>query len=284
VEPVKASTCARWATGDVAPVIGVPKNEEEFEKRLGALLMAGAPVIALNNIVDDLGGPSLCQVTERPRVRFRILGKSEVPEFDCRTAVFATGNNISVTKDMDRRALFCNLDAMAERPEKRKFDHDPIGMVKVARGDYIAAILTIIRAYLMSDETASCSPLGSYGTWSKMVREPLIWLGEADPVESMDHGWDEDPEIKDIREFFDSGLMALRTPYYTEQLVELATGRNDEVEDLLKRVAGESGQIDPHKLGLWLRRIEGRHVDGKRLFRDMSDKKRPKWILDQAPV
>jgi hypothetical protein len=33
--------------------------------------------------------------------------------------------------------------------------------------------------------------LGSYGTWSKMAREPLIWLGEADPVESMDQGWDE---------------------------------------------------------------------------------------------
>jgi putative DNA primase/helicase len=69
------------ATGDVAPVIGVPKSEEEFEKRLGALLMAGVPVIALDNIVDDLGGPSLCQVTERPRVRFRVLGKSEHTEW-----------------------------------------------------------------------------------------------------------------------------------------------------------------------------------------------------------
>jgi|HubBroStandDraft_4_1064222.scaffolds.fasta_scaffold2488343_1 hypothetical protein len=63
--------------------------------------------------------------------------------------------------------------------------------------------------------------------------------------------------------------------------MELATGRNDEI-DLLRRVSGENGQIDPHKLGLWLRRIEGRHVDGKRLFRDMSDKKRPKWVLDQV--
>jgi putative DNA primase/helicase len=216
--------CAMMATGDVAPVIGVPKSEEEFEKRLGALLMVGAPVIALDNIVDDLGGASLCQVTERPRVRFRILGKSEVPEFDCRTSVFATGNNVGVTRDMDRRALFCNLDAMVERPENRAFDRDPIGMVNAARGGYNAAILTIIRAYLKSGETAKCKPLGSYGTWSRMVREPLIWLGEADPVGSMDQGWDEDLEVKDIRELFDSDLMALRTPYYTKQLMELATG------------------------------------------------------------
>jgi RepB DNA-primase from phage plasmid len=270
------------ATGDVAPVIGVPKSEEEFEKRLGALLMAGVPVIALDNIVDDLGGPSLCQVTERPRVRFRILGKSEVPEFDCRTAVFATGNNIGVTKDMDRRALFCNLDAMVEKPENRTFEHNPLEMVEVARGEYIAAILTVIRAYPMSGEKVECKPLGSYGQWSRMVREPLIWLGEVDPVGSMDQGWDEDPEIRDIREFFDSDLMMIRTPYYTKQIVQLAIGH--EVEDLMKRVGGKNGEIDPHMLGKWLHHIEGRHVDGKRLFKDRSDQKRPKWILDQVQV
>jgi putative DNA primase/helicase len=173
------------ATGDVAPVIGVPKSEEEFEKRLGAMLMAGVPVIALDNIVDNLEGPSLCQVTERPRVRFRVLGKSEVPEFDCRTAVFATGNNVGVAGDMNRRALFCNLDAMMEKPETRPFAHNPIETVKAERGKYIAAVLTVIRAYLVSGEPVKCTPLGSYGMWSRMVREPLIWLGEADPVDSM---------------------------------------------------------------------------------------------------
>jgi hypothetical protein len=33
-----------------------------------------------------------------------------------------------------------------------------------------------------------------------------------------------------------------------------------------------------------LRRIEGRHMDGKRLFRDTSDKARPRWILEQIAV
>jgi putative DNA primase/helicase len=150
------------ATGDVAPVIGVPKSEEEFEKRLGAMLMAGVPVIALDNIVDNLEGPSLC-----------------------RTAVFATGNNVGVAGDMNRRALFCNLDAMMEKPETRPFAHNPIETVKAERGKYIAAVLTVIRAYLVSGEPVKCTPLGSYGMWSRMVREPLIWLGEADPVDSM---------------------------------------------------------------------------------------------------
>jgi putative DNA primase/helicase len=95
--------CSTLATGDVAPVISVPKNEEELEKRLGALYMAGVPLIALDNIDSDLIGPSLCQAAERPRVAYRVLGKSEVPNFENRTTMFANGNNISVKKVRPRR-------------------------------------------------------------------------------------------------------------------------------------------------------------------------------------
>jgi hypothetical protein len=90
------------------------------------------------------------------------------------------------------------------------------------------------------------------------------------------------PELRDIREFFDSDLMAPRTPYYTKELVELARGRTDDVGDLFKRVGGKNGEIDPYTLALWLRRIEGRHVDGKRLHKDTSDRARPRWVLDQV--
>jgi putative DNA primase/helicase len=74
------------ATGQRCPVIGAPKSEEELEKRLGGMIMKGVPIISLDNVEHDLGGPALCQVTERPRVSLRILGQSEVPEFDCKAA------------------------------------------------------------------------------------------------------------------------------------------------------------------------------------------------------
>ena len=56
-------------------------------------------------------------MTERPLVRMRILGKSEVPEFECKAAIFATGNNLILVGDMVRRAVICTLDAGVERPE-----------------------------------------------------------------------------------------------------------------------------------------------------------------------
>jgi hypothetical protein len=93
------------ATGQRCPVIGAPKSEEELEKRLGGMIMKGVPIISLDNVEHDLGGPALCQVTERPRVSLRILGQSEVPEFDCKAALFATGTHIRVRADMTRRTV-----------------------------------------------------------------------------------------------------------------------------------------------------------------------------------
>jgi putative DNA primase/helicase len=61
-------------TGQRCPVIVAPKSEEELEKRLGSLIMAGVPMVSLDNVDYDLGGSTLCQITERPRVRCGFLG------------------------------------------------------------------------------------------------------------------------------------------------------------------------------------------------------------------
>ena len=67
---VVASTIA---TGRDCPVITPGRTMEETEKRLGALLLAGVSMISLDNVNGELGGDMLCQVTERPLVRVRIL-------------------------------------------------------------------------------------------------------------------------------------------------------------------------------------------------------------------
>ena len=137
---------ATIATGRRCPVIAAGKTEEETEKRLGALLRDGVAVVSLDNVSGELGGDALAQMTERPLVRVRILGKSEVPEFECKAAIFATGNNLVLVGDMVRRAVVCTLDAGVERPELREFKFDPIDRVLQNRGAYVAACLTIARA------------------------------------------------------------------------------------------------------------------------------------------
>ena len=67
-----AVVSGRWC-----PVITPGKTEEELEKRLGAMLLAGYPTISLDNCSAALKGDALCQVAERPTVRVRIWGKAK---------------------------------------------------------------------------------------------------------------------------------------------------------------------------------------------------------------
>jgi len=215
-------------------------------------------------------------------VRVRILGLSEAPEFECKATLFATGNNVTLVGDMTRRAIVCQLDARMERPELRKFAFDPVERVLADRGTYVAAAITIARAYRMAGRPKVCPPIGSYGEWTDAVRAPLIWLGEADPVASMDALRGEDPELASIRELFAHWLevMPVHAHHTAAQIIDVACKLDrdsgfeyPEFRDLIMRVAGDRGQASSKSLGKWLTKINGRVVDDKRLVMD-SDAKR----------
>jgi hypothetical protein len=108
-----------------------------------------------------------------------------------------------------------------------------------------------------------------------MVRSPLVWLGEPDPVGSIDNSRAEDPELSDIRELFSLWLdydLGLDTPYTTSSLIETVCARqapNDfnapVFKQFLLRMAGDrNSEVSAKRLGEWLRRISGRvvSVDG----------------------
>jgi hypothetical protein len=264
---------AMIATGQLCPVIAISGNKEEVDKCLGSVLLDGIPVVSLDNCIHDLSGVLLNQFTERPVVKIRILGRSEMPPCESHTAVLATGNNVGFKADMVRRGLVCNLEALEERPELREFECDALDVVAADRGAYVAAGLTIVRAYLAAGAPRVCGPLGSYAVWTRLARSPLIWLGEPDPVTCMDASRDEDEELSDIREFFalwlDHGL-GLDTPYLTAAIIEEACvapppnyyGPQPFKQFLLRvaAVGGSPNAVSPERLGRWLRSISGRIV------------------------
>jgi putative DNA primase/helicase len=141
--------------------------------------------------------------------------------------------------------------------------------------------LTIVRAYLAAGSPRVCGPFGSYAAWSTMVRSPLVWLGEPDPIISMDEIRAEDPELANIREFFQLWLdygLDLDTPYTVARILELACAplpsnnyNTPWFKDFLLRVAaakGKEGSVSPERLGWWLRRISGRVVNQHRLMKE----------------
>jgi putative DNA primase/helicase len=270
-------TTSAIAIGRRCPVIAAGRTEEETEKRLGAMLLSGVPIVSIDNVNGELGGDALCQITERPVVRVRVLGKSETVEIESRATVFATGNGLVLVADMTRRTLLCRLDAGVERPEIRQFRHKPVEMVLQDRGRYLAAALTILRAYQVAGRPGQLPRLASYEQWSDAVRSCLVWLGEADPVATMETAREGDPEAQAIRQLHAHWrkILVPSVGYTSVQIIAQAnilagpmeedTYLHEDFRDLLVRQAGEGRTISTKRLGKWLAKVCGRVFDGMRL-------------------
>jgi len=286
-------TAAAISTGEIAPVIAAGRDEEETEKRLAAELMTGQPIISIDNLNGDLSGDFICQAIERPIVKPRVLGRSETKRIENTVTVFCNGNNLRFIGDIAPRVILCSMDANMERPELRDFAGDPVATVLANRGRYIAAILTIIRAYLAAGSPKQCTPLPSFGDWSRLIRSPLLWLGCRDPVETMEAARAEDPTRVNLRSFVaawsklilpDKRMTAgeLKNEASKEIYGELPADRATLQAAMNAVASNRHGEIDPKKLGHWLGRHKGRVVDGYKLLgeKDPHTKQHVWWLAD----
>lgn len=155
---------AAIALGHPCPVMAAGGDEAETEKRIGAKVLAGHPIICIDNVNGDLGGDALCQLISRPICELRVLGYSKMPRIVNRFCVFGTGNNRRLVGDMTQRSLLCSLYARLEKPGERVFTGSPVAAVLANRGAYIAACLTIVRAYIAAGlPRQPGKPMNSFG-------------------------------------------------------------------------------------------------------------------------
>jgi putative DNA primase/helicase len=261
------------ATGHECPVIAQGQDETEFEKRFSSCLMAGDAIIAIDNCEQPLGGQMICQALTQMAVKPRILGKSENPTVSGGAFVTATGNNLIIVGDLTRRTLLCRLDPKHERPETREFKGEPVADAKARRPAYVAAVLTILRAYHVAGRPNKPTPLGSFTDYSDLVRGALIWLGAADPVETMDELRTADPRLGDLRAVASQWAAVVGAERVVGgDVIKRANARhstyegneflNPEFREALLAVAGRGGTISARALGKWLGANQDRIVDG----------------------
>jgi putative DNA primase/helicase len=269
-----ADVASAITSGRPCPVISAGRNMDEMDKRLVGLLLSGSPIVSIDNVNGSIGSDLLCQAAERPLLRLRGLGKSDIIEVESNATIFANGNGFAVEGDMTRRTLVSDLDAEMERPELRTFDFDPVERVLANRGKYVAAALTVVRAFVQSGKKPDIPPLASYGDYTNAVRGALVWLGKADPAESMERAREDDPELSALRAVMTQwtqqiGLNVAATAKVFIQKAELhqrddETGRqlpeylNPELRDALLSIAAGRMGIDSAKFGYWLRAKKGR--------------------------
>jgi hypothetical protein len=175
----------------------------EFDKRLGAALMTGRPVVFTDNVNGRLvrSETLAMAITERP-AEIRVLGYSNMATL---TAAFIvlTGNALTTTEDLARRFLLVIIDPQMENPETRPFKPGFLDDIMDRRIELLEACLTILRyGRLHAKELTRGRPLGSFEQWAEWVRDPLLTLGCEDPVEEMLRAKMNDPARQELRTLF----------------------------------------------------------------------------------
>jgi hypothetical protein len=167
-----SSVIAITATGRPGAMMAAPDNDEEWRKRITATLYSGPSVITIDNIEGQLKAPSLANALTAEVWKDRILGRSESIELPQLATWMATGNNIRLGGDLQRRAFWIRLDAHSGTPWLgRTFKHPDLkAWVLENRGKIIGALLTLARAWFVAGQPTAKSPiLGSYESWSRTI-------------------------------------------------------------------------------------------------------------------
>jgi putative DNA primase/helicase len=178
-----------------------------------------------------------------------------------------------------------------ERPELRQFRKDPVATVLSDRGRYVAAVLTIVRAYITAGCPDECRPsLASFGDWSRLVRSSLVWLGREDPIKTMEAARAEDPVRSELTEVFAAwrAVIGINNPMTAGELKEKALSAMEAdcgFHKAISAVACAPGrsEIETVRLGKWLSRNKGRIINKLKL-RGEKDKHSLQlvWWLDAA--
>jgi hypothetical protein len=179
-------------------------NRHELDKRLAAELIEAQPALFLDNANGvTLRSDTLASVlTERP-ARVRVLGETRMVPLNSAAFVAVTGNGLTVTEDLARRFILCELDARCEDPELRPFAAGFLEDIQRRRSELLTAVLTIWRWGRQTTQGLTRGKsLGSFEKWAEWCRDPLVALGCRDPVERIQEIKANDPRRQRIGELF----------------------------------------------------------------------------------
>lgn len=260
-------------TGRDMPRTAYPESDEEMRKRITSIALAGDRMVLIDNIASTFGGSSLDSALTASTWRDRILGRSELVEMPLFTVWFATGNNLALRGDVLRRVVPCRLESPEERPEERTgfaIEGDLLDYARRERPRLVAAGLTLLRAHAVAGRPdGGLPPLGSFESWSRVVRSAVHWATGSDPCTTRDQLRESDPEtiarnalIEGWAELpgSDRGLTA------SEALQRVKDSMPPRLE-LLRSVLREFSQRDElptaKALGVRLKKVKDRVVAGR---------------------
>lgn len=283
-------------TGRDAPMMTAPIREEEWDKKIASILLAGNSVVVIDNVDALLKSGALSSVLTCTTYGGRLLGKTEKLELLHRTVWMAAGINIQLGGDMPRRCYLIRMDANMSRPEQRQgFKHPELkDWVLENRGRIVAAILIICRAWVRAGAPfpPKGSPvMGSFEHWRGAVGGILHSCGVAGFLGNLDELYEEsDNEGAEWERFFERwdsiwGDKPITVATITDYLknIDLRAPLDKQVMSVLPGVVADSWSMPgkfSRKLGSELAHRNGRiYSSGLRLRKGPLSHKVSTWVI-----
>jgi hypothetical protein len=191
-----ADVVALIATGESVAVLIAPDNDEEWDKRITAMLLQGRSLICIDNLpAGRLQSAKLEAVLTADLYEGRMLGQSTMVKMPHRATWMATGNNITLGGDLPRRCYRIRLDPKVSQPWMRKgFRHEDLaGWVLQHRAELISALLTLARAWYVAGQPVdeSLPTLGTFTPWVKIIGSILHHAGVEGFLANLHHLYEE---------------------------------------------------------------------------------------------
>ena len=167
-------------------------DDNETEKRLAAVAVAGVPLMLLDNIRGHIeGGAIEAALTAHDTIATRILGSTTDRELPWRVVMYATANGVTYSRDTSRRVVHILLRGHASVPAAgetpgttaRTYRYpDLVAHATEHRAELLRAALVILRAHVVAGRPRAASTLDTFESWSRTVADPIKWVSGCDPI------------------------------------------------------------------------------------------------------
>ncbi|QDC37885.1 hypothetical protein FIL70_12215 [Sphingobium fuliginis ATCC 27551] len=281
-----ASAITPFAGPGVPLNLSYPTSADEATKSILSMLLQAPAVAVFDDMQTDWRAfGTMNRMLTSSTITDRILGVSKSATVSTRCLILGTGNNVRPVNDMCRRVITIRLTPRSEAPATLRYEGRPVDLVKAKRGEYVAAALTIIRAWEAAGRPKVDVPnIGSFEQWTDHCRYPLLWLGEPDPASSIIDQLRDDPAQEALGHFVSAWWNCFADkPMTVRKVVDCADNKvelRDALEDL---PVTERGYINRGKLGWYLKKHAHRIVNGMEI-RPADCSERNAWCVAKVAV
>lgn len=172
--------CGWLLTGAAIPAGSLPINEEEIEKRVISWLLNDGALVLLDNVRANIESAALASLLTATTFTGRLLGKNQVVKLPNTLTIIGTGNNVSTSAEIAKRAIPIKLQPQDDHPEDRvDFQHpDLSAYIDSVRPHVMACLVGAIELWRDAGRPSpSLTPLGGFESWAHAVGGALALIG-----------------------------------------------------------------------------------------------------------